>query len=93
MYVQVIYLNLFLKVIRADIRERVGEFECGSISKIEFDESEMCLEVPEDVIHGWKMKELNHCQVCLSIISLLLCSLLVKYLHVDPAEMLMCLYT
>ena len=54
-----IYLNLFLKVIRADIRERVGEFESGSISKIEFDENEMCLEVPEDVIHGWKMKELK----------------------------------
>lgn len=72
MYVQVIEinLNLFLKVIKADIREREGEFECGPISKIEFDKNEMCLEVPGDVIHGWKMIKLNHCLVCLLIFSL-----------------------
>lgn len=57
-------LNLFLKIIKAKIKEEVGSFECGSFSKIGFDENTMHLEIPEDDTGNWKMNGLNQLKVC-----------------------------
>ena len=55
---------MFLKVIRTKIREQIGSFQCGSSSKIVFDEDKMHLEIPLEEIHGWKMNGLNQLTVC-----------------------------
>lgn len=58
-------MNLFLKIIKAKIAEEVGSFECGSVSKIGFDEDIMHLEIPEDDTDNWKMNGLNQLKVYL----------------------------